>query len=127
VQGYVRGGMAAWIDAGLPHTTLTQISVHQLQQQLEGNGLNVLDVRSDVEWDDGHIEDAHHMHYKDLPHETDALDLAPETAVAVICASGQRSSTAGSLLQRHGFEHVHNVTGGMNAWQAAGLPVVDGQ
>ena len=40
------------------------------------------------------------------------------------CAGGIRSSTACSILQRNGYEHVHNLTGGMAAWKAARLPMV---
>ncbi len=36
--------------------------------------------------------------------------------LAVICASGQLSMIASTLLQRHGFTAVANVVGGMDAW-----------
>jgi hydroxyacylglutathione hydrolase len=52
----------------------------------------------------------------DLP-----LDAAKPTAV--ICAGGYRSSAAASILQRHGFSDLHNVTGGTSAWVAAGYEV----
>ena len=50
--------------------------------------------------------------------------LGPGDAVAVVCASGVRSSTACSILLRNGYQRVHNVTGGMGAWNAAALPTV---
>lgn len=45
--------------------------------------------------------------------------------VSVICAAGARSSTACGVLLRNGFRRVRNVAGGMGAWAAAGLPMVD--
>ncbi|MCA9950158.1 MAG: rhodanese-like domain-containing protein, partial [Anaerolineales bacterium] len=45
--------------------------------------------------------------------------------IAVVCASGKRSSTAVSMLLQHGYQRLYNVTGGMEAWQKAGLPMVD--
>jgi hydroxyacylglutathione hydrolase len=52
----------------------------------------------------------------------DALD--PERPVAAICASGQRSAVAASLLQRDGATHVvHVVDGGVGTWAAAGWPI----
>jgi len=49
--------------------------------------------------------------------------LDPVRPIAVHCKSGYRSSIAASLLLRAGFRQVVNVTGGFDAWKAAGLPV----
>ncbi|MDE3203202.1 MAG: MBL fold metallo-hydrolase [Acidobacteriota bacterium] len=49
--------------------------------------------------------------------------LDPGRPVVVVCASGQRSSVAASLIRHHGFEQVADVLGGYDAWSAAGLPV----
>src|ERR1039458_7004331 len=43
--------------------------------------------------------------------------------IAVHCKGGYRSAIAASLLLRAGFRQVVNVTGGFDAWKAAGLPV----
>ncbi|HJY08167.1 MAG TPA: rhodanese-like domain-containing protein, partial [Bryobacteraceae bacterium] len=51
------------------------------------------------------------------------VDLPRSQWTFVHCQSGYRSSIAGSLLRRAGFERVVNVTGGFNAWKSAGLPV----
>ena len=39
------------------------------------------------------------------------------------CGSGLRSQIAASLLQKHGYPRVRNLTGGFEAWEDAGLPV----
>jgi hydroxyacylglutathione hydrolase len=44
--------------------------------------------------------------------------------VAVICASGQRSAVAASLLELHGAEQpVHVVDGGVGTWERHGWPI----
>jgi glyoxylase-like metal-dependent hydrolase (beta-lactamase superfamily II)/rhodanese-related sulfurtransferase len=89
----------------------------------------VLDVRRPGEWEAGHIEGARHVPLSALPRQLDARDAAlppAERPVAVICQSGYRSSLAASLLSRAGYPDVYNVVGGMNAWQASGLPVATG-
>jgi hydroxyacylglutathione hydrolase len=89
----------------------------------------VLDVRRPGEWEAGHIEGARHVPLSALPRQLDARDAAlppAERPVAVICQSGYRSSLAASLLARAGYPDVYNVVGGMNAWQASGLPVATG-
>ncbi|MEY8879499.1 MAG: rhodanese-like domain-containing protein [Leptothrix sp. (in: b-proteobacteria)] len=48
------------------------------------------------------------------------------TPVLLICRSGNRSSAATDLLQKAGYTQARNVSGGMNAWEQAGLPVQRG-
>ena len=80
----------------------------------------VLDVRSPAEWQGGHIAEARHAPLTTLP---GALgDLPRDTAMAVICNSGYRSSLAASLLRRLGFTHLRNVTGGMTAFAETKCP-----
>lgn len=127
VVGYLKGGISAWISTGKRVATLPQISVHEVQRNLEQNGtMKLLDVREKVEWDGGHIEGAHHMSYKDLRERIDELTLNPDEDVSVICAMGARSGTASSILKVSGFQNVRNVTGGMAAWSSAGLPTIRG-
>lgn len=46
-----------------------------------------------------------------------------EQEIYVHCKAGGRSARAVQYLMDQGFTHVTNVTGGMDAWLAAGLPV----
>ena len=117
VVGCLAGGMEAWSEADLPAQQLPQLPVADLAAQL--NSLTVLDVRDQGEWDEGHIEGARHIPYYRL--ERQRVELDPQQPLAVICGSGQRSSIAASLLQRHGFSNVTNVIGGMEAWNEARL------
>jgi rhodanese-related sulfurtransferase len=50
--------------------------------------------------------------------------MSRDAPIAVHCKSGYRSMIASSLLRRAGYEHVTNVIGGFDAWQATKLPVV---
>lgn len=51
-----------------------------------------------------------------------AARLDRHRPVFVYCAIGGRSSKAAQLLEKQGFKTVFNLSGGMNAWQAARLP-----
>ncbi len=116
VVGYLKGGMKAWIEAGYPQDHLPQISVGELRERLD-RGAFVLDVRSDGEWNSGHIEGAEHIMAGHLPQH--AAELPHDRAIHVICGSGYRSSVASSILRRAGFRDVVNVVGGMTAWSRA--------
>jgi rhodanese-related sulfurtransferase len=60
-----------------------------------------------------------HNHIRAVP-----PGLDPSAEIAVICASGQRSAVAASLLARHGANAViHVADGGVPAWQRAGWPL----
>ncbi|MGH7571846.1 MAG: MBL fold metallo-hydrolase [Gemmatimonadota bacterium] len=123
VRGHLAGGFPAWRQAGLPVAETPQIGPRELHERLvSGHGPTVLDVRSDGEWRGGHIEGAIHVMGGLLQ---DRLVEVPngDRPVAVVCGSGYRSTVATSVLERSGFRHVINVTGGMNGWRQAGLPV----
>jgi hydroxyacylglutathione hydrolase len=125
VKGSLAGGMGAWIGAGMPQATLPQISVHELRRHLDNGGrMKALDVREDTEWDEGHIEGASWMSVRSLGEHLDKISIEPADQVSVVCAGGVRSSSACSILLRNGYESVYNVTGGMEAWNAARLPTV---
>ena len=120
-RGYLKGGIESWTAAGLPLTALAQINVQDLSERARGDGLQVLDVRREPEWEAGHIEGALWWpldNFKVAPPEIDR-----NTPLAVHCKGGYRSMIACSLLQRAGFQNVVNVVGGFDAWQQANFPV----
>jgi rhodanese-related sulfurtransferase len=83
--------------------------------------LVVLDVREDYEWAAGHIAGAVHIPLGDIPARVGELD--PSARTLVICHVGGRSARATQWLHAQGHD-VTNVAGGMDAWEAAGRPVV---
>jgi hydroxyacylglutathione hydrolase len=123
-RGYLDGGVAGWKRAGFDLATLREISVQELQLQLSGNRMRVLDVRREAEWTAGHVDGATWWpldRFRVAPPEVDL-----NFPLAVHCQSGYRSIIACSLLQCAGFQNVMNVRGGFGAWQQAKLPVANG-
>lgn len=122
VVGFLKGGVQAWRSLGYPLQQLPQITPEQLHQRLQQNEtLNVLDVREDGEWADGHIGQAVHVIGGELEKNLETLP-DPKQPLVVVCGSGYRSTAAASVLLRHGYLHLMNMTGGMGAWNAAKLP-----
>jgi hydroxyacylglutathione hydrolase len=124
--GYLRQGMRSWFEAGKPFRRTHQMSIQELKERIDSGDpdLQVLDVRSDDEWEEDHIPTATHIHAPDLTRHLDRLD--PQRAVAVYCGSGFRASIAASQLKRHGFTHVSNIPGSITAWKAADYPLEKG-
>jgi hydroxyacylglutathione hydrolase len=92
-----------------------------LQPRIEHGEATLLDVRALTEFQAGHIPGAEHRFLGKLPREIENINRSKP--VVVQCQGGGRSAIATSLLQRAGFD-VTNMSGGLNAWKAAGLPVV---
>jgi rhodanese-related sulfurtransferase len=83
----------------------------------------VLDVREADEFKSGRLLNAKHIPLGKLRDRIGELERYREKPIVVVCRSGNRSATACSLLGREGFAQVYNLSGGMMAWQKAGLPV----
>jgi hydroxyacylglutathione hydrolase len=121
--GYLHGGMTVWRAERRPVQPIERITADDLHERSTADpDLQILDVREQSEWDAGHIPDSVFVPYHDIHALPDRID--PDKPVAAICASGQRSAVAASLLQRFGAREVlHVVDGGVGTWESAGHPV----
>jgi rhodanese-related sulfurtransferase len=119
----VHGGLTSWRLEKRPVDRIERETVEQMHERLEADPtLQVLDVRDPDEWHAGHIPGSLFTCWHDMT-ELPA-DLDPERPVAVICGSGQRAATAGSLVQRFGAQRVfHIVDGGVGKWGQLGHPL----
>ncbi len=81
----------------------------------------LIDVRSPAEWASGHAPKALHIPLGEVARRCG--ELPQGQPVICICASGNRSAVAATTLARKGHAPVYNFSGGMSAWQSAGLPV----
>jgi hydroxyacylglutathione hydrolase len=119
VAGHVAGGIAAWVQAGLPVARTAQKTAAEVEQERDNAVL--LDVRMEDEWSQGHISGSQHLMLGDLPASFD--QLSKESPIITVCGSGYRASVAASLLERAGFKAVSSLDGGIAAWQQQGLPL----
>ena len=84
----------------------------------------VLDVRDDAEFASGHITDAKHIPVSALESRIGELSKYKNKAIVVNCQRGARAAKACDILRKAEFAQVHNLQGGLNAWQDAKLPTV---
>lgn len=118
VAGFIDGGFASWVEAGLPLAQTAQISADELAN---GAPLSIVDVRTPAEWSLGHIASATSAPLARLRETLPNLDS--KRTIAVYCKGGYRSTIACSLLEANGFESVLNVLGGFDSWSASHLPI----
>jgi rhodanese-related sulfurtransferase len=74
----------------------------------------LLDVREPWEYQTCHIAGARHVPMNELPARLGEFDA--EAEVVAICHHGARSLQVANFLARQGFERVHNLAGGVDAW-----------
>lgn len=102
--------------------------LHELTSE-SGGGVTVVDVRESDEYALIHAPVGENIPLSVLTSgELGFLAKLPkDEPIYALCRSGRRSESACGILHRHGFRNVTNVTGGILAWEAAGLPVVRGR
>ena len=84
--------------------------------------LVVLDVRTQTEYDDGHIEGAILIPVAELPDRLD--ELSTDDEILVYCRTGNRSGTAVGIMEENGFSKIYHMHEGISTWLSEGLPVV---
>jgi hydroxyacylglutathione hydrolase len=119
IVGYLDGGMMGWTTGGHRTADIHLLSAEDLHDRVTGTANMVLvDVRSPLEFEDGHIGGAINIPAPDL--RTRYKELDPDKPTFLICSSGNRSSLGVSILEQHGFKELHNVAGGMTGYSQAG-------
>jgi rhodanese-related sulfurtransferase len=82
----------------------------------------LLDVREPWEWNAARIEGAQHIPMRELPSRMEELERGRD--LVAICHHGARSLQVAMFLEKNGFERVHNLQGGVDAWSRTVDPAV---
>ncbi len=102
--------------------TRKNVNVTEAKTMIDKGGVVVLDVRTPDEYRAGHLKDAKLANVNDAGFDANIAKLDKNKPVVVYCAVGGRSARASDIMVQKGFKNVYNVSGGYNAWSAAGLP-----
>ena len=106
------------------------INPHELAElRKEGKMIDLIDVRTPVEYREVHLEDARNvpLHQLDPAAVMQARNGSADEPLYFICRSGSRGQQACEKFLAAGFSNVINVVGGTTACVEAGLPVVRGK
>lgn len=97
------------------------VNVQTVASVKDRSDVFVIDVREQSEYDDGHIPGVTLIPMGEV---ADRLaEIPTDKEVIVTCRSGNRSGQVTDFLRQQGFENVHNMEGGIVAWEAAGYDV----
>ncbi len=99
-----------------------KVSSLQATQLINQGKTTILDVRDAVQFNAAHLRGSKNIPLKELPSRIEELAKFKSKTLIVVCQSGFSSSKATAQLKKHDFNTVFSLDGGLDAWQAQGLP-----
>ena len=99
----------------------SEVSPKAVSEALHAGGAMLIDVREQSEYDEVHIPGSVLIPLAELPSRLS--EIPADRDVYVHCRMGGRSARAVDYLRAFGRPNSYNVSGGIEAWEDAGLPV----
>ena len=91
--------------------------------RLQNDGALVMDIRDDVAFTAAHVIDAVNVPLAQIEKRVGEFEKYKSQPVVVLCENGIRSQRACKKLKKAGFSQLHQLQGGMAAWEKANLPI----
>ena len=115
-------GFLALVDAA--RAVVREISIPEYQAREDaGDGMILIDVREDHEWEKGRIPGAMHMSRGVIERDIERTFADKNAPLVLYCGGGYRSALAADNLQKMGYANVQSLAGGFREWTREGLPV----
>lgn len=117
IAGILMLGACGTTDTSNEHSggkLYEDVTVGQAKKLIANDEVVVIDVRTQKEYDEGHIPNAMLIPLDEVDNVMEEMDK--DASYLMVCRSGNRSSTASELLAKNGFQHIKNMAGGMNEW-----------
>ncbi len=113
MAGYLQGGFDAWKKAGEPVDMIVNIEADELAMDLPHDpNLQVIDVRRETEFAQGHIKGALNLPLNNLTDVVSIAAIDENKNLYIHCGGGYRSVIASSLLKKQGLHNLRNIEGG---------------
>lgn len=116
MDGFLDGGFDAWKNAGEPIDMIVDIEADELAMDIPHDpNLQVVDVRREPEFADGHVKGAINMPLNDMTDLALLAGFEDNQNLYVHCGGGYRSVIACSLMKAQGLHNIRNVMGGWSS------------
>jgi rhodanese-related sulfurtransferase len=100
----------------------TDTSVQQAKELIDKGDVFILDVRTQEEYNAGHIKNSTLIPLQDLSKRLN--EVPRDRDILVYCRTGGRSTAASEILANNGFTRIYNMKGGITEWTKMGYEVV---
>lgn len=99
----------------------TRVDADKFETGIQDKNVQVLDVRTESEFQSGHIKDAMLANWNNTQQFRDRVQyIDKDKPVYVYCLVGGRSAAAATWMRQNGYKNVIELQGGINAWKKAG-------
>lgn len=103
--------------------TIQVIDVATFEKGVAQTDAQIIDVRTDREWDAGHIKGANHFQINNPNWQAQIETLDKDAPVYLYCAKGGRSARSAKQLKKAGFTQIYDLNGGITDWKKEGKPI----
>ncbi|MBC8106365.1 MAG: sulfurtransferase [Anaerolineae bacterium] len=104
---------------------VTETNVMDVKHRVDrGERFNLIDVREDHEWAEGHLPGAIHLSRGVIERDIENKFPDPTTELVLYCGGGFRSALVAESLQKMGYTNVKSMDGGFGGWKDAGHNIV---
>ncbi|WGK63863.1 rhodanese-like domain-containing protein [Croceiramulus getboli] len=100
------------------------VSAEEMKSITMMDEIQLIDVRTEEEYESGHIEGAENLVLDDNFREK-IQELDKSKPVAVYCLKGGRSARCTEIMKAEGFTKIYDLEGGLTTWKKADLPIVN--
>ncbi len=101
------------------------MAAEMVKNYQENNELLILDVRNEIEYNNGCIEDAINLNYYDSNFKKMIKLMDKQKIYLVYCKSGIRSKKAVELMSGMGFKKIYHMFEGIEGWKDQHLKLID--
>jgi len=98
----------------------------EVTRHINRDDAKVIDLRTQKEFEKGHIIDAINISADQLSGQLDKLKKHKENGIIFCCTTGAVSAKEARKLMNEGYEKVFSLKGGILSWQSANLPLTKG-
>lgn len=120
---YILGLVVVLLACAGNAKSFTSLTNEQFLELLNDSSIQLLDVRTQGEFDEAHISQAMLIDLGDSLFAEKAVDaLDKDRPVAVYCRTGKRSKKASAILVEKGFK-VYELDGGITSWTENNFPL----
>ncbi|WP_442266528.1 rhodanese-like domain-containing protein [Tenacibaculum sp. ZS6-P6] len=97
-------------------SNIIKLNASQLKEYISKEDIQLIDVRTSKEFNQGHITNAKSLDYFSSSFKTELNKLNKEKPIYLYCRSGKRSGKASEICNELGFKKIYDLNGGYLAW-----------